>query len=326
MPMPAGPWIRASRPWPSKASASAPESTRTSRSRSTSSSGGEVARAPADPDCATCGLDTGGGACRVGCVQVRRLGEDLRLQRPQRRAGVDAQLVGEGGAGATERGQRVGLPVRAVQGEDEQPPAFLPQRVLGDEALDLGHEPCRLAAAEAGLEPLLPGEVAQARQPGALAVGPGLTDVVGERRTSPERQRAVEDALRVLRGLGGARLQQQPLELPRVHGVVLDPQGVAGALPGDDAAPVARAAVGLEAPAQVRDVRLQRAGRARRRRIGPELVDQPVGGHDVAAGQHQQPEHRALPRAAEVDRLAVSQRRHLAEDAESQTGADHREV
>jgi hypothetical protein len=132
--------------------------------------------------------------------------------------------------------------------------------------------------------------------------------------------------MRVLRGLGGARLQQQPLELPRVHRVVLDPQGVAGALTSDHAVPVARAAVGLEASAQVRDVRLQCAGRTRRSRIGPELVDQPVGGHDVAAGENQQPEHRALPRAAEVDLLAVAQRRHLAEDAEPQTGADDREV
>ena len=44
----------------------------------------------------------------------------------------------------------------------------------------------------------------------------------------------------------------------------------------------------------------RRAGRARRR-VTPEVVDQPLGGHDVVRVQQQHCEHRALLARAEVE-------------------------
>ena len=122
-----------------------------------------------------------------------------------------------------------------------------------------------------------------------------------KRRPAPQREGPVEQPVGVGGRLGGAGLQQQPLELARRRRPVVGAQRVAGALPGDDALPVARAAGRLQPTAQVGDVGLQRAGRARRGVVAPQRVDHPVGRHDVAARQDQQAEDRALPRAAEVD-------------------------
>ncbi len=134
--------------------------------------------------------------CARRGVQRRRLGEHLALQRAQSRARVDAQLVSQRRAGTAQRSQRVRLPVGPVEREHQQPPAFLAQRVLGDESLDLGHQHGGLALAEPCLEQLLAGDLTQAGQPGDLAVGPALAGVVGVRRAPPEPQRLLELPLR----------------------------------------------------------------------------------------------------------------------------------
>ena len=186
LPMPAGPWIRASRPCPARASSRAAPSTRTSRSRSTISSGAATTWVARPATSAGYGDRRWVGADRP--VQARRLGEDLGLQRAQGRPGVDAELVGERAAGLAEGGEGVGLAVGPVEREHEQPPALLTQGVGGDQRLDLGHEDRRFAAAQPGLDQLLPRDVAQARQPCALGVGPRVPEVVGERRAPPQAQ------------------------------------------------------------------------------------------------------------------------------------------
>ena len=219
--MPAGPSIRASRPCPSRASASAPRSTRSSRSRSTISSPGGVgaARRGSGRPAGGPGTPAGAAAVRAGASSVRRLGEHLGLQRPQRRAGVDAELVGQRGPGPPQRGQRVGLPVRPVERQHEQPPALLAHRVVGHQALDLGHQDGGLALAEPGRDQLLAGHRAQPGQPGHLGVGPRPRR---RGRRTPGRATARAPPPAAAARAGGsdaAGLPQQPLEPPGVHGV-----------------------------------------------------------------------------------------------------------
>jgi hypothetical protein len=58
--------------------------------------------------------------------------------------------------------------------------------------------------------------------------------------------------------------------------------------------------------AQLGDVDLQALGRGRRRPLAPQLVDEPVRGHDLVAVQHQQREQRsALATAHRDGTLAV---------------------
>jgi hypothetical protein len=53
-------------------------------------------------------------------------------------AWVDAELVGEGGAGLVVRREGLGLAAGGVQGSHEQGPEVLAEGVLGDQALELG--------------------------------------------------------------------------------------------------------------------------------------------------------------------------------------------
>jgi hypothetical protein len=73
-------------------------------------------------------------------IQARVLGEDGGLKLLQRRARVDAQLLGQGLAGPSVGLQRLGLPAGAVQGQHEQPVQPLVQRMPGDEGLQLADE------------------------------------------------------------------------------------------------------------------------------------------------------------------------------------------
>ncbi len=209
LPMPAGPWISASRPWPSTASARAPRSTRTSRSRSTRSA------RPAGRACVRRGRPAGAGtpggrACRRSeplCGPGRPATATGRAPRAssERSAGPGStpELVGQRGAGPAQRGQRVGLPVRPVEREHQQPPALLAQRVLGDESLDLGHQHGGLALAQPCLEQLLAGDLAQAGQPGDLAVRPGSRRR-GRRTPGRARARSASSSSRCARSAGSA--------------------------------------------------------------------------------------------------------------------------
>ena len=119
----------------------------------------------------------------------RVLEEDGLLQPLQRRAGLDAELLGQVLAPGRVGPQRLGLPARPVQRPHQLAPQALPQRVGG-------HQPTRSSATtsavaperqlrlEAGLE----GRQAQLLQPGGLGHGEGLVGEVGQRRAPPQRQ------------------------------------------------------------------------------------------------------------------------------------------
>ena len=246
------------------------------------------------------------------------------LEGAQLGPGVDAERVGERVAGAAQGREGVALALRAVEGEGQQPPALLPERLFGDERLELGDEQRGLAEVQPRAEQALAGDRAQPGQARDLRLRPRLVGVLGVRGPAPQVQRAVERVDGLGRGELGGRLDDM-LEAPGVDGVGRDAQCVPHADAHDDAPAGARAGVGLEAPAQVADVGLQDAGGVRGGAGVPEAVDDPVGRDDLPAGQDEDGEHRALASPAQRELDAVQRRADLAEDVQPQVvGVAHR--
>jgi hypothetical protein len=183
-----------------------------------------------------------------------------------------------------------------------------------------------LAGGQQQLGPQLLGGQPQLVETRGLGLEPGLAREVAERRTSPQRQRVVEAG-------------QRPGGRPRRHGragvaeVGLEPGGVD--LAGGDVEDVAgrprphraRArAVGSrdQQLAQLVHVGAQRAGAGGGHPVAPDLVDQPLGGDDVAGPQHQVGQHRPLAGTAERDLLTVALDHQRTEDLEGELAFWHR--
>jgi hypothetical protein len=82
------------------------------------------------------------GRCRPGRRgQCGVLPEQRLLEGLELRAGIETELVGKEVAGPSHRLQGVGLPLGAVEGQGQQPPQPLAQRVGGDQGLELRNGP-----------------------------------------------------------------------------------------------------------------------------------------------------------------------------------------
>jgi hypothetical protein len=68
------------------------------------------------------------------------MGQDAGLEFPQGRSGVDAQLADQTITDFCVGTQRLGLPSAPVQGEDEQLPQALAERVFPAPRLQLGRQ------------------------------------------------------------------------------------------------------------------------------------------------------------------------------------------
>ena len=115
-----------------------------------------------------------------------------------------------------------------VERQRQQPPPLLPQRVLGDQRLELADDQGGVSQLQPRLEPALAGHGAQLGQPDGLGLDPGLTDVLGVGGAPPQREGVVERAYRVgrrqtRRGVDG------PLEAAGVDRLGREPEDVAGA-------------------------------------------------------------------------------------------------
>ena len=236
-----------------------------------------------------------------GTVHRRVLGEDQPLELLQGRPGVDAQLVGEGGAGPLVGGERVGLAAGAVLRAHEQRPERLAHRVPAHQGLELrdrrrdtgspeigrdaafeGIQPQRTQALGLGLEQLAAGELGvRAAPPQAERVGQGVAGLVD---AAVEQCRAAPSDL--------------ALEDESVDVVGRDVEDVAVPAGADD--------VGhAEVTAQPRDVGLQgRGGRCRRLRA-PEPVHQPVVTHLMPGSEREQRQQPPRQLPADVDRAAA---------------------
>jgi hypothetical protein len=156
---------------------------------------------------------------------VRRLGEDVGLQLPQRRAGVEAGLGAQHRGSPPQLRQRVALPAGPVERQREQPPGLLAQRGRRDEGLQVGSCGARPAEGDRGVGAALEGDQPQLLQPGRLAARPGRPGDLGVGGAAPQRQRPVERRVRVGGPAGGEQ---------RSRGVDrgLEPPGVGVLRPG----------------------------------------------------------------------------------------------
>jgi hypothetical protein len=159
--------------------------------------------------------------------QQRTLLQHLVLQLLQGRAGLDAELGDQQMTQRRVRGQRAGLPVRAVEGGDQRRPEGFAQRVLLDERLELddqvGTRPQREARRHGVLQEAQP----HLLQPGAVRTSP----VAGvDEHLPPEESQTFAGQLERSRRVScrpSSRARGGQADHPdRVHGVRGNGQGV----------------------------------------------------------------------------------------------------
>ena len=147
--------------------------------------------------------------------------------------GLDAELLHEQRAHTPVRREGLGLSPGAVEREHPVSPEALPQRVLRDEQVELGHHLVGTPERELRFGAVLERDEAYLLEAGDLGLREGRVREVGERRSAPQRQRVVEAARSRLRVAGrqrGGALAHEALEAPAVQPIRRDAQHVAGAV------------------------------------------------------------------------------------------------
>ena len=169
-----------------------------------------------------------GPRTRSGQVQARILTEDAQLELPERRPGVDAELLDQRPASALERVQRVGLPAAAVQREHQLAAQALAKRVLRDERLELRHQLVMAAERQLSVDAIFDRRETELLEPGDLALRERLVSQLGQRLPAPERKRLAQAGRPLLRIVALSRLGDQRLEPRDVDLAGRDPQEIAG--------------------------------------------------------------------------------------------------
>ena len=213
------------------------------------------------------------GRCRE--QQRRVVREHLAVQAPQLLTGLDAEVVAQDVTGAGVGGQRVGLTLGAVQGQDQQVPQPLPQGVRVHEGLQLGDHVASQTLLDVGGDPILEHRLAQLLEPPRLTRAHPVPCRAGVRGAPPQGQRLGEQCGPRRRASLGHRLSPQrrePDEATGVDRVVRHRQAVPGSLGQQEAGPAAPSR--LEDVPQPQHVVLQRLRRRPRGVVTPEVVDQ----------------------------------------------------
>ncbi len=231
------------------------------------------------------------------------------LQLTQLRTGFQPQLPGQHRPGPPVGGQRIGLPLTPVQRQHQQPPQPLPQRMLGDQALQFpGHlrmQPSR----QVRLQPALHRDQPELLQAAAFQRQRLHIQHVRQRAAAPQRQRLPETITRGRRLIPASRrlaLSHQPLKPAGIHQTGVDADGVPAATRDQRRLRLQR----RPQPGHIRPQRLRRPGRCP---APPEIFDQPPSRNYPAHVQQQQCQHRPLPRAAQRDVAAGPHRLHRAQ-------------
>ena len=232
----------------------------------------------------------------TGQVERRILNEHRALEALQRPAGLEAELLDQDLASLVVDAKRLRLTTRPVEGDHQLCAQALPQRMLGDERLQLGDEVGVAAELELGLDSILRRGRPQLLEPGRLC--PRVRDVgaVGERRPTPKTECLAEGHRRLCR-LAGPEVRpgliDDPLEPVRVQLAGLDDEEVAGAPRHEH--------VRLDQLAQLRDAVLDHL-RGRGRGVAfPELVDQAIARDDLVAPEEENRHQLALVDSAHRD-------------------------
>ena len=140
---------------------------------------------------------------RPPALERRVLPQDRPLEPLQLLARLEPELVRQLAPGHPVASQRLGLAAGAVEREHQLAAQALPQRMLGDERLELADELGVTAERQVGVDPLLERRQPQLLQPRDLGLGERLVGEVGERRPAPQRERLAQ--LRAAAVCGRAR-------------------------------------------------------------------------------------------------------------------------
>jgi hypothetical protein len=205
------------------------------------------------------------------------------------RPGVHPQLRGERAPTPLVEVEGVGLPAVAVHGEHREGPQPLPQRVGGNEGVELAGEAGRAAGPQEGLGAVLRGREPRLLEAADLVLGELVVGHLRQRRSAPQRERLVErrggpgvvalvEAVAAVRGEAG--------EAGRVDRVVGGLEDVARG-PGDDGPG--------DHAAQVRHVALDGLRGGVRGRGPPQRVEDPVHPDHPPALHQQQRQEGPLP-------------------------------
>jgi hypothetical protein len=259
---------------------------------------------------------------RGGRVELRRqlgphplhpergvLAQDRVVQGAQLGRRLDADLVDQRPAGLAIGLQRLGLAAGPVEREHPLRVQALAQRVLHQQRVDLGDDPVVAPGGELGVDGELGGGQPQLLEAPDLGARERLVRHVDQRLAAEQRERLAR------RAVGSRRLRDQALEPAGVDGLAIDPQLVRAAVRDD-----LRAAVGGQRLAQPQHVVLDHLGRAGRRLLAPQTLDQPLSRDRPVRLEPEHRQHRALLRAAEGDRVVVHGRLQGSEDADLHAG------
>ena len=105
---------------------------------------------------------------------------------------VQTELLDELGPGDIELAQCLRLPSRPIESQHQLAPQALPQRVLGDELAQSGHDELVLTELQAGVDLVLARGGAQLVEPGDLSHGESLVRHVLEGFATPQPERLLQ--------------------------------------------------------------------------------------------------------------------------------------
>ena len=186
--------------------------------------------------------------------------------------------------------------------------------LVKEQRLRLG---CSLRCAPGGKkqrQSALPRCVTKLIEPPLLDLGERSIDELVQRMVVPQRQGLVEQAKAIVIGdvAGGS---QEALEPAEVDVVGINGQSIPAGL-GD------QMGAHRQRTAQTGHLCAQRARRIVGAVVGPQLLDQPIGGDGTVCFQEQDHEHAALTAAAKCDRTAVIEQLDRAEDPKARCSCD----
>ncbi len=208
----------------------------------------------------------------VGVVQARVVAENLLLQRAQRGARLEPELVAQRMSERVVVLERVGLSACPVEREHRLCVQPLAQRVVGGEREDLTERLVVTAEGELRVDPLLERDQPQLLEALGFGLGELLVGELAVGTAAPEAQRLVDQRGSERRVAGGAQrlaLSHETLESVGVEQVALQLELV-GARARHD--PNRR----RQRLAQLRDVHLHQLRRRRGSALSPDRIDELV--------------------------------------------------
>ncbi len=239
------------------------------------------------------------------------MGKDRLLELAQRLARLEAELVDERRARIVVGGERVGLPARPIQSEDQQLAQALAQRMLPNERLQLAHYLGVAAERQVRLETLRKRDQPQLLQPTDLVTCKVFEPKVREGGTPPELERLPQHTACLLGGTAckqrAASLEQalEPLPIERTF---FDTDDVTERMRLDHAL--------AERLSQLRDPDLDCLARGRGRTLTPQGIDEPLRRHRLTGVKEKNGQHSALLRSPERHLTTVLPDLQRAQNAE----------